>query len=63
LTDCVRPQRDGPALRATTLIAYGNAIVDSEISYVKQSLWPVIKADLHYVAEYWNKTGYAHWFI
>ncbi|KAK7468998.1 glycoside hydrolase 15 protein [Stygiomarasmius scandens] len=56
-----RPQRDGPALRATTLIAYGNAIVDSEISYVKQSLWPVIKADLHYVAEYWNKTGFDLW--
>ncbi|THV03026.1 glycoside hydrolase family 15 protein [Dendrothele bispora CBS 962.96] len=58
-----RPQRDGPALRATTLIAYGNSLVDHNFdsSYIEKSLWPVIKADLDYVVKYWNMTGFDLW--
>ncbi|KAF5333009.1 hypothetical protein D9758_015178 [Tetrapyrgos nigripes] len=56
-----RPQRDGPALRATTLIAYGKSLIKSDRSYVKQTIWPVVKADLRYVADYWNKTGFDLW--
>ncbi|KIM36100.1 carbohydrate-binding module family 20 protein [Hebeloma cylindrosporum] len=57
-----RPQRDGPALRATALIAYGNWLVaHSNSSYAKSTLWPIIKLDLDYVASTWNLTGFDLW--
>ena len=42
-----RPQRDGPALRATALIAYGRYLVANGQSSVASSiLWPIISNDL-----------------
>ncbi|KEP47038.1 glycoside hydrolase family 15 protein [Rhizoctonia solani 123E] len=49
-----RPQRDGPALRATTFITFANdQLKKGKKSYV-QSVWPAIKLDLDYVAQFWN---------
>ncbi|KAJ6584105.1 glucoamylase [Mycena vulgaris] len=57
-----RPQRDGPALRATAMIAYANWLLkNSSTSNVLTNLWPVIKLDLDYVAANWNHTGFDLW--
>lgn len=57
-----RPQRDGPPLRATALIAYANWLLDNGNStWVTQTVWPVIKLDLDYTATLWNYTGYDLW--
>lgn len=57
-----RPQRDGPPLRATALIGYSNWLLEnSNSSYVQQKVWPVIKLDLDYTAQYWNYTGFDLW--
>ncbi|KAJ5588005.1 uncharacterized protein N7459_003770 [Penicillium hispanicum] len=57
-----RPQRDGPALRATALIAFGQWLIDN--GYTTQAteiVWPIVRNDLSYVAQYWNNTGYDLW--
>ncbi|CAI7654003.1 unnamed protein product [Penicillium manginii] len=60
--DWGRPQRDGPALRATALIAYGNHLLSSgKQSVVKSNIWPTVQNDLNYVAQYWNQTGFDLW--
>ncbi|KAF2458857.1 glucoamylase I precursor [Lineolata rhizophorae] len=71
-----RPQRDGPALRALTLISYLKAYNETH-----SSLWDsdfgdewfrplydadmpadsIIKADLEYVSHYWNASGFDLW--
>ncbi|TRM69210.1 glycoside hydrolase family 15 and carbohydrate-binding module family 20 [Schizophyllum amplum] len=57
-----RPQRDGPALRAITMITYGNYLLSSgNDSYVTDTLWPIVQADLDYVVSYWNQTGFDLW--
>ncbi|CAG8310222.1 unnamed protein product [Penicillium nalgiovense] len=57
-----RPQRDGPALRATALITYGNYLISKEkTAVVKSNIWPVVQNDLNYVAQYWNQTGFDLW--
>ncbi|KAM0338256.1 hypothetical protein ACHAPU_011381 [Fusarium lateritium] len=57
-----RPQRDGPALRATAIITYANWLVDNGYtSTASDILWPVIRNDLNYVAQYWNQTGFDLW--
>ncbi|KAF4577037.1 hypothetical protein EYR36_005024 [Pleurotus pulmonarius] len=57
-----RPQHDGPALRATTLLAYAKALLkQSDREVVQQSLWPVLEKDLAYVVKYWNRTGFDLW--
>ncbi|KAH6911528.1 glucoamylase [Coprinopsis sp. MPI-PUGE-AT-0042] len=57
-----RPQRDGPPLRATAMIAYANWLIDNgNTTWVNQRLWPVIKNDLDYTAKYWNYTGFDLW--
>ncbi|KAJ5679064.1 glycosyl hydrolase family 15 [Penicillium macrosclerotiorum] len=57
-----RPQRDGPALRASALIAYGNNLIaNGKQSVVKSNILPVVQNDLNYVAQYWNQTGYDLW--
>ncbi|KAL8831792.1 MAG: hypothetical protein Q9170_005149 [Blastenia crenularia] len=57
-----RPQRDGPALRATALIAYSRWLLshggESSVSTV---IWPIISNDLDYVGQYWNETGFDLW--
>ena len=57
-----RPQRDGPALRATTLIAYGKYLVaNGKSSTASSILWPIISNDLSYVMGNWNQTGFDLW--
>ncbi|KAJ5126576.1 glycosyl hydrolase family 15 [Penicillium atrosanguineum] len=60
--DWGRPQRDGPALRASALIAYGNYLVGAgKQSVAKTNIWPIVQNDLNYVAQYWNQTGFDLW--
>lgn len=57
-----RPQRDGPALRATALIAYGKWLVaNGQSSTASSVLWPIISNDLSYVMGNWNQTGFDLW--
>lgn len=49
-----RPQRDGPALRATVMVTYANWLVDNGYSATASSIvWPIIQNDLAYVVQYW----------
>lgn len=64
-----RPQNDGPAIRATVLIAFANKLIEKgETSYVKTRLYDgklptdsVIKADLEHVANNWQKNNFDLW--
>ncbi|KIM89405.1 carbohydrate-binding module family 20 protein [Piloderma croceum F 1598] len=57
-----RPQRDGPALRATAMITYANYLIDNgNITGVKNTLWPIIQLDLDYVSSNWNQTTFDLW--
>ncbi|KAJ5129144.1 uncharacterized protein N7515_005183 [Penicillium bovifimosum] len=57
-----RPQRDGPALRATALISFGQWLIENGYtSYATSIVWPVVRNDLSYVAQYWNQTGFDLW--
>ncbi|KAI0112247.1 glycoside hydrolase family 15 protein [Nemania sp. FL0031] len=57
-----RPQRDGPALRAITMIGYSKWLVANGYTSTASSLvWPLIRNDLAYVAQYWNQTGFDLW--
>ncbi|KAI8944435.1 family 15 glycosyl hydrolase [Xylaria longipes] len=57
-----RPQRDGPALRAITMIGYSKWLVENGYTPTATSLvWPIIRNDLAYVAQYWNQTGFDLW--
>ncbi|KAF8214951.1 glucoamylase [Mycena galopus ATCC 62051] len=57
-----RPQRDGPALRATAMINYANWLLkNSSVTNVLDNLWPIIKLDLDYVAADWNMTTFDLW--
>lgn len=49
-----RPQRDGPALRAITLITYSRWLVENgQQDKAKDIIWPIIANDLSYVGQYW----------
>lgn len=60
--DWCRPQNDGPALRAVTLIRFANLMLDrGEDLYVKTQLYDgrtpsqsVIKTDLEFVSNHWR---------
>ncbi|KAL2840171.1 Six-hairpin glycosidase-like protein [Aspergillus pseudoustus] len=53
-----RPQRDGPALRATAMIDFGWWLLSQGYYDVARDLvWPVVHNDLSYVAQYWNHSG------
>lgn len=57
-----RPQRDGPALRATAMIAYANYLIGKgQTSTVSSIIWPIVQNDLSYVTQYWNQTGFDLW--
>jgi len=57
-----RPQRDGPALRATAMIAYSRYLISKgQSSTVKSIIWPIVQNDLSYVTQYWNQTGFDLW--
>jgi glucoamylase len=50
-----RPQRDGPPLRASALIAYGNSLIDNgQVTLARSNIWPLVQNDLSYVGQYWN---------
>lgn len=61
--DWGRPQRDGPALRATAMIAYARYLLarGGRTAPVSDILWPVVSNDLAYVAQSWNQTGFDLW--
>lgn len=60
--DWGRPQRDGPALRATVFIKLCQVLIaKGEKSIAKSIYWPLILNDLKYVGQYWNDTGYELW--
>lgn len=57
-----RPQRDGPALRATSIITFANKLIaESNTTYVRNTLWPILLLDLNYVSNNWNSTGFDLW--
>ncbi|KAI0686282.1 glucoamylase [Cytidiella melzeri] len=57
-----RPQRDGPALRATAIISYANWLVSNgNSSWVTSHLWPVIQLDLDYITNNWNQSTFDLW--
>ncbi|KAF7860293.1 hypothetical protein EAF04_008421 [Stromatinia cepivora] len=62
LGDWGRPQRDGPALRATALISFGNdRLALGQKDTVKDIIWPIVRNDLAYVTQYWNLSGFDLW--
>jgi len=57
-----RPQRDGPPLRAIALLGYASWLLNNGYTTTaKDVVWPVIKNDLSYTAQYWNQTGFDLW--
>ncbi|OBZ68698.1 Glucoamylase [Grifola frondosa] len=57
-----RPQRDGPALRATAIITYANwLLANGNASWVSNTLWPILELDLDYVAGNWNQSTFDLW--
>ena len=57
-----RPQRDGPALRATALIAYAKYLLNNGgTATVTDVIWPLVSNDLNYVGQYWNQTTFDLW--
>ncbi|KAK3304296.1 Six-hairpin glycosidase-like protein [Chaetomium strumarium] len=57
-----RPQRDGPPLRAIALTRYARWLINNGYTATAADVvWPVIKNDLAYAAQYWNQTGFDLW--
>ncbi|KAK6497230.1 Glucoamylase, intracellular sporulation-specific [Arthrobotrys conoides] len=56
-----RPQRDGPPLRANTLMKFANAYIKVDGDYVRNKLQAIIKADLEYVVSYWSHSSFDLW--
>lgn len=67
--DWGRPQNDGPALRAITLIAFAHDLIrEGQLQYVHKWLYDgefpshsVIKLDLEYVAHHWSNSCFDLW--
>ncbi len=55
-----RPQRDGPALRATALVTYSKWLINNGYSSTANAIWPIIQNDLNYVAQYWYAPSLLH---
>ncbi|EPS39481.1 hypothetical protein H072_6731 [Dactylellina haptotyla CBS 200.50] len=65
-----RPQRDGPALRASTLMRFATQYLSKDADYVKSKLYDsaaqgqsqtIIKADLDYVVTSWSQSSFDLW--
>lgn len=64
-----RPQNDGPALRAVTLIRFARELIkEGNSEYVRTRLYDsdlpartVIKADLEFVANHWHEASFCLW--
>lgn len=53
-----RPQRDGPALRATTFMNLAPVLFNlNETDIFLKIYWPLILNDLNYVGQYWNQAS------
>ena len=53
---------DGDALRATALISYAEWLIDNNnISFVNSKIWPILKLDLDYTSNYWNRSTFDLW--
>lgn len=72
--DWGRPQNDGPAIRAQTLIRFANTLIqdkkDEDKAYVKSKLYAggldphsmgAIKIDLEYIAHHWQEKNFDLW--
>ncbi|KAF5019186.1 hypothetical protein F66182_8814 [Fusarium sp. NRRL 66182] len=57
-----RPQRDGPALRATAIITYANWLIDNGYSSTASDiLWPVHRLQPSLTIRHRNQTGFDLW--
>ncbi len=57
-----RPQNDGPALRALTMINIANIFIkEHEDKWVKENLMSLITTDLDYVIKMWRRPTYDLW--
>ena len=58
-----RPQNDGPALRAISLIKFANILLlqPDELEYVKTKLTSTVNHDLDYVETHWREKSYDIW--
>ncbi|KAJ2988569.1 hypothetical protein NUW58_g3899 [Xylaria curta] len=57
-----RPQRDGPPLRAITMIGYAKWLIENGYTSTANNLvWPIIRNDIAYTAQYWNQPGFDLW--
>lgn len=44
------------------MISYANWLIDNGYkSTVQDNIWPVVRNDVNYVAQYWNETGFDLW--
>lgn len=67
--DWGRPQSDGPALRALTMIKFANYLLaNGQTQYVRENLYDgqlptnsLIKADLEYVSHFWRYKTFDLW--
>lgn len=51
-----RPQRDGPALRATAFMNLAPVLFGlNETDQYREIYWPLVLNDLRYVGQYWNQ--------
>lgn len=57
-----RPQRDGPALRATAMTAYARYLMSKGQSSTATSIiLPMVQNDLSYVSQFWNFSSFDLW--
>jgi len=56
-----RPQNDGPALRATTLMAWSTAKDNANLTAGDVDMWSLIQTDLDWVADNWQSSGCDLW--
>jgi glucoamylase len=57
----MRPQNDGPALRAITLIDIATLWLEEDESFVRNHIAPLIKTDLDYLVDTWQATSFDLW--
>lgn len=57
----MRPQNDGPALRAIAMVKIAKLFHKEDAQYVQQQILPLITTDLNYVVKEWNKTSFDLW--
>lgn len=63
-----RPQRDGPGLRAMTIIQFidylnrtDGEVIHPELQNSNYIYQKIIKPDLQYICQYWNESGFDLW--